>query len=494
MKNTPSFLAFDLGAESGRASLGRLRNDKLELHEIHRFTNGPVQKGDSIHWDVDHLWREMRHGLVIAAEEEKSSLISLGVDTWGVDFALLDNADNLIGNPFHYRDHRTDGMVEVVLESISPAELFQQTGIQNMAINSLFQLVSMVRSKSSDLISATTFLNIPDLFNFWFSGEKASEFSIATTTQCFNPIKNTWAWEVLEKLKVPLGIFTNVVSPGTKLGTLRQNLKDELLIQDIDVVTVASHDTQSAVAALPICNDDFAYISSGTWSLMGIEVDKPIITEASRCSELTNEGSYKNKFCLQKNIIGLWILQECRREWAKRGQQYSYDDLTKMATKAKSLVSFINLGDPSFVYPGEMTSRIKAFCRMTKQTIPETKAELVRCIFESLAFEYRFVLDKIASVSGQTLEVIHITGGGAQNALLNQFTANATGRTVVAGPIEATSLGNILVQAISAGYIASLEEGRQLIQRSFDTNQFEPEDSVPWNEAYLRYLEMRNYR
>ncbi len=491
MKNAPAFLAFDLGAESGRAVLGRLRNDKFELQEIHRFANGPVQIGDSIHWDVLHLWQEMKHGLAIAAKEERGSLISLGVDTWGVDFALLDKADNLIGNPYHYRDHRTDGMVDIVSEKIPPIDLFQQTGVQSMAINSLYQLVSMVQSKSPELKSATTFLNIPDLFNFWFSGEKASEFSIATTTQCFNPINDTWAWDVLDKLEIPRGIFTNVVHPGTKLGPLRQNLKEEFHIRDIDVVAVTSHDTQSAVSALPISKEDFAYISSGTWSIMGIEVDKPVINEASRCSDLTNEGSYKKRFCLQKNIIGLWILQECRREWAKNGLNFSYDDLAQMAAVAKPLVSFINPGDPSFVYPGEMTTRIKAFCKKTKQTIPETKAELVRCIFESLALEYRFVIEKIARISGRGLSVIHITGGGARNVLLNQFTANATGRTVIAGPIEATSLGNILVQAISTGHIASLDEGRVLIQRSFDTHEFEPEDTGLWNEAYTRYLELR---
>ncbi|MGB8212070.1 MAG: rhamnulokinase family protein [Anaerolineales bacterium] len=492
MKSSPAFLAFDLGAESGRVVLGRLQDDRIELQDIHRFPNGPVRLGDSLHWDVLRLWEEMKHGLALAARRAGDSLVSLGVDAWGVDFGLLDRDDNLLGNPFHYRDRRTEGILGPVSEVVSPAEIYRQTGIQLMPINSLYQLFSMARARSPQLVAAQTFLNIPDLFNFWFSGVKVSEYTIATTTQCYNPVTGKWAWDLLKKLEIPPAIFGEIVPPGTMLGKIRPAVADEAGLEKLNVVAVASHDTQAAIAAVPAGADNFVYLSSGTWSLIGIEVDHPIITAKSQKYDLTNEGGYGGKFCLLKNILGLWLLQECRREWAGKGQSYSYDDLTQLAGSAAPLQAFVNPTDPGFLAPGDMPVRIQAFCRATGQPVPQTQAEIVRCILESLALEYRYQVDLISSLAGYALPVIHIIGGGARNALLDQFTANATGRPVIAGPVEASALGNILVQAISAGHVASIAEGRSLVGRSVETRAFDPVDAPLWEQAYERYGKLRS--
>jgi len=492
VKTPPAFLAFDLGAESGRAVLGWLRNDRIELQEIHRFPNGPVKLGDSLYWDVLRLWEEMKHALGLASKEAGDSLISLGVDTWGVDFGLLDINDNLIGNPFHYRDHRTDGILDTISNSMSRSDVYQQTGIQIMAINSLYQLVSMVKAKSPQLAAASTFLNMPDLFNFWFSGVKVSEYTVATTTQCYNPTAGDWAWELLNKFQIPTNIFGNIVAPGTVLGRIQPNIADEIGSRTLDVIAVASHDTQAAIAAIPAETENYIYLSSGTWSLMGIELDRPVITDVSQAYNLTNEGGYGGKVCLLKNIMGLWLLQECRREWAGKGQTYSYDDLTQLAASASPLKAFVDPTDPRFLMPGDMTVRIQAFCRATKQTVPQTQAEVVRCILDSLALEYRHVVDQISSLSGYSLPVIHIIGGGARNEKLNQCTANATCRKIIAGPVEATALGNVLVQSIATGQISSLAEGRSLVSRSVETRIFEPADPDPWNQAYERYKKLKD--
>lgn len=490
MKEPPAFLAFDLGAESGRAVLGRLDTGQLRLQEIHRFPNGPFQEGNSLHWNVSHLWTEIKHGLSLATREAGDMLVSLGVDTWGVDFALLDATDSLLGNPFNYRDCRTEGMVEAACCFFPRSEIYNQTGVQIMPINSLYQLLSMVKSGSTQLAEARTFLNMPDFFNFLFSGFKASEFTIATTTQCYNPRTRNWAWSMLKEVGIPIGIFGEIIQPGTLLGGLRSDILKEVGTNGVKVVAVASHDTQSAIAAVPATTEDFLYLSSGTWSLMGSEVAQPVINSESLNYDLTNEGGYGGKFCLLKNIVGLWILQECRRVWAESGQQYSYDDLTDLAESAPSLRAFINPADPMYLPPGDMLERIQGFCRLTNQLVPETHAEIVRCILESLALEYRRVADEISTLIKRELPVIHIIGGGSRNVLLNQFAANATRRTVIAGPVEATAIGNILVQAIAAGEINSLAEGRAIARRSFGGSVFEPKDAIQWNEAYQRYLNL----
>jgi sugar (pentulose or hexulose) kinase len=492
VKAAPAFLAFDLGAESGRTVLGRIRNDRIELQEIHRFPNRPVQIGDSLHWDVLRLWGEMEHGLALAAREAEDSLVSLGVDTWGVDFGLLDIHDHLISNPFHYRDRRTEGILERMPRSVSNVEIYQQTGIQIMTINSLYQLASMALAESPQLAAASTFLNMPDLFNFWFSGVKVSEYTIATTTQCYSPVTGDWAWDLLNKFQIPSYIFGEIVSPGTVLGKIRSNIAKEIGLESLNVVSVASHDTQAAIAAIPAETGNYLYLSSGTWSLIGIEVERPVITEVSRSYDLTNEGGYGGRFCLLKNIVGLWLLQECRREWARNGREYSYDELTNLAASAAPFKFFIDPTDPVFLTSGDMTVRVQEYCRKTGQPIPEEHAEIVRCILESLTLEYRHVIEQISNLSGFSLPVIHIIGGGARNELLNQFTANATCRKVIAGPVEATALGNILVQSIAAGQVASLAEGRSLVRRSVETREFEPADPGSWDQAYERYMKLRN--
>jgi rhamnulokinase len=496
MAQSPKFLAFDLGAESGRAVVGHL-DDQLHLEEIHRFPNGPVQVHDSLHWDVLRLWSEIKHGLGLAAKAHGDHLVSIGLDTWGVDFGLLADDDTLLGNPYHYRDSRTDGMMEEAFRTVPRTEIYECTGIQFMQLNSLYQLVAMVKADSPVLTAAHTFLNMPDLFSFWLSGCKANEFTIATTSQCYDPRAGTWAYGMLEKLSIPTHIFGEIVPPGTVLGPLRASVAEEISSNRIPVVASAAHDTASAVAAVPTTNDDYIYLSSGTWSLMGVEIKEPIISEKSLLYNYTNEGGVDSTFRFLKNIMGLWLVQECRREWAREDKTYSYDDLTKMAAEAlvfgpqqPGAVGLVSLSDSRFLPPGDMPGRIQAFCRETGQTVPETKGEIVRCALESLALEYRWVADRLDEIVGHRPPTIHIFGGGSQNRLLNQFAADATGRTIVTGPAEATAIGNLLVQALALGHITTLTEGRALVRRSFQVETYEPRATVAWDGAYERYLEL----
>jgi sugar (pentulose or hexulose) kinase len=482
---SPAFLAFDLGAESGRAVLGRLDDDRLELQEIHRFENQAVRVNEHLHWNVFNLWCGILLGLKAAVEKTGDALASLGVDTWGVDFGLLDAQDTLIGNPYHYRDNRTDGMPQRAYQLISPEKLYEITGVYPMQINSLFQLLSMVGSPP--LQAAHTFLNMPDLFNFWLSGVKASEFTITTTSQCYNPRAQAWAVELLETLAIPAHIFGEIVPPGTVLGGLRSGLAGELGCRRIPVVASAGHDTASAVATVPALGRDFLFISSGTWSIMGTLVERPVIEPQNLAFGLTNEGSADGEIRLLKNIMGMWLLQECRREWAEAGNAYSYDDLTRLAESAPRFGAFVLPNHPSFLVPGSMVEKIQAFCANTAQSVPQAEGEVVRAILESLALEYRRVASQIESVLGRNLDVVHIFGGGSRNRLLNQFTANSTGKTVVTGPVEAAAMGNILVQAIATGELASLEEARALVRRSVAVDTYQPAKTAGWEAAYQRF-------
>ena len=485
-----SFLAIDLGAESGRAMLGRI-DDRLTLDEIYRFSNGPVRVANHIHWDVLRLWAEIQNGLRIASEKSNGFLAGIGVDTWGVDFGLLDAADRLIGNPYHYRDARTNGMIDAVCEIVPLEEIYNQTGIQFMQLNSLFQLFAMRHENDPALQSARTLLTMPDLFNFWLTGIIANEFTNATTTQCYNPREKRWASELLAALDLPGHIFGQIIPPGTVLEKLRASIAEDASCERIPVIAVGSHDTASAVAAVPAGGNDFIYISSGTWSLIGIESHEPIINTNSLKYNLTNEGGVSDTIRFLKNIMGMWLLQECRRQWAKTGKNYSYDELTNLAAQAPALKSFVFVGDDRFLPPGKMVERIQFFCQESNQPVPQSDAEVVRCILESLALEYRWSTEKLRELSGKSLPVIHIIGGGSRNHLLNQFTADATGCDVIAGPVEATAIGNILMQAIGLRHLSSLEEGRSLVRRSFDVTFFEPRTSPAWDEAYSRYLALR---
>jgi rhamnulokinase len=520
MSHHLNFLAFDLGAESGRAMLGQFDGERLRLSEVHRFLNGPVRLPDGLHWDVLRLWSEVKHGLGLAAREHGADLAGVGLDTWGVDFGLLDRDGALIANPFHYRDSRTDGMLEEAFRRVPRAQIFEQTGIQFLQLNSLYQLLAMVVGRSPALDVAETFLTMPDLFNYWLTGRKCCEFSIATTTQCYNPrlsplpgsegaplsplpgsegaplsplpvregVGGGWALPLLERLGIPTHIFPELVPAATVLGALAPLVADEIGVKRMLVIAPACHDTGSAVAAVPAKGSDFVYISSGTWSLMGTELQEPVINEQSLACNFTNEGGVGGTFRFLKNITGLWLVQECRRTWARQGEELSYDDLTQMAARAAPLRSVVDPDDGEFLKPGDMPARIRTFCQGTGQPVPEDKGALVRCALESLALKYRWVLERLEEMLGRRLEPIHVVGGGTRNRLLNQFTADASGRRVVAGPIEATAIGNVVAQAMALGHIASLEEGRQIVRNSFDIETYEPAGGAEWEEAYGRLV------
>ena len=490
MQKHRPYLAIDLGAESGRAILGHI-DQRFTLDEIHRFPNGPVRVADHIHWDVLRLWTEIQNSLRIAARSFGGALAGIGLDTWGVDFGLMDSADRLIGNPYHYRDSRTKGMIEAACQSLPREEIYNQTGIQFMQLNTLFQLLAMRRENDPALQSARALLTMPDLFNFWLTGRKAGELTISTTTQCYNPLEKRWAFELLTALDIPQSIFQPIVQPGTVLDRLRPSVAEEASCERMPVIAVGCHDTASAVAAVPATGSDFIYVSSGTWSLMGIEARTPIINPNSLKYDMTNEGGVCDTTCFLRNIMGMWLLQECRRQWSKVGRDYSYDDLTDLAEGASAFQSFISVSDNRFLAPANMVECIQLFCRETGQYIPQTDGEIVHCILESLALEYRWGADKLRELSGRALPVIHIIGGGSRNRLLNQFTADATGCHVIAGPVEATAIGNILLQAISLHQLSSLAEGRALVLRSFDVKSYEPQNSPAWGDAYNRYLTLR---
>ena len=490
------YLAVDLGAESGRVVSGMFDGERIALEEVHRFPNGPVNVMGHLYWDMLRLWSDIKAGLAKAAQMYGDRVAGIGLDTWGVDFGLLDANDELLGNPYHYRDSRTDGMMERAFEKVPREAIFDATGIQFLQLNTLIQLVAMVEARSPQLEMAYTLLMMPDLLNFWLTGCMANEFSDTTTSQCYDPRAGTWAYGMLEKLGIPTRMFRadsgdRIVSPGTVLGTLLPSVADETGLGAVPVIAPATHDTGSAVAAVPMDPENAIYLSSGTWSLMGVESKVPIINEAMLTYNLTNEGGVNGTFRLLKNIMGLWLVQECRREWQHAGEDHDYGEMVEMAAAAPAFGPLIYPGDDRFLAPGDMAPRIQALCHETGQAVPETKGAILRCALESLALEYRWVAEKLDELTGKRLGTIHIIGGGAKHELLDQFTADATGRTVVTGPVEATALGNVLVQALALGYIGSIAEGREVIARSFELKTFTPRDTRAWDEAYQRYLGIR---
>lgn len=485
---TLNLAAVDLGAESGRVMRAAFDGRRLSLEEVHRFPNVPVRVLDSLHWDPLWLFSEIKRGLAACARD--TSLAGVGLDTWGVDFALLGRNDKLLGNPYHYRDQRTDGVMEQALQRIAREEVFERTGIQFMPINTLYQLLSMAESGSSALEAAQTFLTMPDLFNFWLSGVKACEFSNTTTTQMYDQRAGDWAWPVLKKLDLPMDIFPSVVQPGTVLGLLLPSVATELGATATPLIAPACHDTGSAVAAVPAQDVRYAYISAGTWSLVGVEVEQPVITPASLAGNFTNEGGVAGTVRLLKNVMGLWLLQECRRKWALAGKEYTYDQLAQMAEAAPAFGALVDPDDNAFLHPDDMPATILSFCQRTSQRAPEDHAAFVRCIFESLALKYRWVIEKLEEMLGYRVEVIHIVGGGSQNAVLCQLTADATGYPAIAGPVEATALGNALVQAMALGHIETLSEARQVVRESFSPTEYEPRTSASWDDAYERFVSL----
>lgn len=470
-------LAVDIGAESGRVMGVHFDGKDLGLEELHRFPNPTVTIRGTLYWDILGLWRDVKAGI------EKGKALdptSVGLDTWGVDFALLDAQGALLGNPVHYRDHRTEGMQEKAFSRVPKAEIFSQTGIQFISINTLYQMLSLVEASSPQLAIANTFLTIPDLLNYWLTGARVCEFSNATTTQMFNPITGGWATSMLEKLRIPIHIFPEIVHSGTRLGTY----------DGLTVIAPACHDTGSAVAAVPAGIADFAYISSGTWSLVGLEVDRPIINQSALAANVTNEGGVYGTYRLLKNVMGLWIFQQCRATWEKEGTSLSYDALVEMALTAKPLTAFVNPDDLAFLTPGDHPRLVREMCQKSGQPVPETRGAVARVVLESLALAYRQVIKQLAAVSGQEVKVIHIVGGGSQNTLLNQMTADATGIPVIAGPSEATVIGNALVQFITLGELHNIHEARQMVTAAGPLSRYEPQAGDRWDDAYQQYREL----
>jgi rhamnulokinase len=479
-----TYLAFDLGAESGRAMLATLRGGALDLREVRRFANAPVRLNGSMHWDVLRLWHDMGEAMASAAASRPASV---GVDGWGVDYALIGERGNLLENPYHYRDARNEGMMEAVLERVSRDKIYAVTGIQFLQINTLFQLYAACRLTPMVIDAARTLVTVPDLLNFWLSGRVCSEYTIATTTQFVEARTRTWATRLLEEIGLPTRLLPEMVQAGSIIGTVRADAVPALA--GTPVVVPACHDTGSAVASV-YAGGTTAFISSGTWSLLGTELDAPVISAKARDLNFTNEGGVCGTTRLLKNIGGLWLLQACRRSWAANGQTIEYDAL--LSSAADDRLSFTSLIDPdchAFLNPSDMPGEIARFCRQTSQREPVGPGAYARAILESLALKYRVVLESLEEITGRRFDSIRIVGGGSRNRLLNQFTADATGRTVIAGPVEATALGNVAMQMVATGAVGSLAEARAVIERSFPVERFEPAATDRWDAQYQRFVD-----
>jgi rhamnulokinase len=486
-----NYLAFDLGAESGRAVVGTLEDGRLELEEKHRFANPTGRMNGHLHWNLLAQWEELKAGLRKAAGEgsKRPEIHGIGVDTWGVDFGFVFPDGDIRGNPFHYRDARTNGMLEKAFAAVPRERIFEATGVQFMQLNSLYQLLATKETHPRLLQSAETLLFMPDLFNYLFTGVRKAEFSIVTTSQMYDPRQKAWATPLLKELGLPVDILPEIVPSGTVIGQLQRDVAEECGTGRIPVIATASHDTASAVAAVPVegSGNDWCYISSGTWSLMGVELDEPVINEKVLGYNYTNEGGVGGTIRFLKNIMGLWLVQECRRQWIREHHDHSYGELTQMAARAKKFGALIDPDHKPFLTPGDMPEKIEQFCKDTKQRTPHTRGEYVRACLESLALTYRRTLDGLEDILGRKLKTIYVVGGGSQNELLNQMTADACDRAVVAGPVEATAAGNILVQAMATGDVKSLADARAIVRNSFEVKRYEPQHSEKWDEAYARY-------
>ena len=483
------FLAFDLGASSGRAILGTLDREILSLTEIHRFTNQMQLIRGHYFWNIFSLFNELKSGLQKCIKDHGIQPLSVSVDTWGVDFVHLDKTGMILSLPFAYRDSRTNTAMEDLFRIVPRKEVYRQTGIQFMQFNTLFQLYSMVREENPLVKITDRILFMPDALNYLFSGVAATEFSIASTSQMIIPGRCAWQKGLLQAVGIPDQFLGKIILPGTKIGVLTKDIAEETGSLQIPVIAVAGHDTASAVAAVPAENANFAYISSGTWSIFGIENPEPIISDKTEIMNFTNEGGVEGTTRFLKNIMGMWLIQECRRIWTGK-VTYTWDEMVGMAKKSRPFKFLIDPDDSGFLNPGDMPGAIDRYCERTGQGKPASHAEIVRCIYDSLALKYRYTLDQIRSVSSRPIEKIHIIGGGANNLFLNQLTANVTGIPVVAGPAEATATGNMLMQARAMGMIASLGEMRQMVRKSFDLVTFTPEPVMDGDDVYERFCKM----
>lgn len=480
-------LAYDLGASSGRALLGRLEGGRIVTEELHRFPNDPVQVGGRLHWDILRLLHEMKQAL-LKAKHQGTEIQSLAIDSWAVDFGFVGAGGDLLGNPYHYRDSHTAGIMPRVFAEIPASELFARTGIQFQPFNSIFQLFALKQADSSLLREAKRFLMIPDLLRYFLTGEMHSEFTNATTTQLFSATARNWDRELLAKLGLPAEWFGPALMPGDRAGALSADVTAELGIPPIPVYAVAEHDTGSAVVAVPALDESFAYLSCGTWSLIGTEVSEPVLSDRARELNFTNEGGAFGTYRLLKNIMGLWIVNESRRAWERAGNAYSFPELVALAESAPSFGAFIDPDDDLFLPPGDMPGRIAEYCRRTGQKQPAGVGETMRCILESLALKYRYALERVEELTGRQYSGLHMVGGGIQNTLLCRWTASAIGKPVWAGPAEGSAIGNLAVQWIASGAFSGLAEARRVIRDSFDVATYDPEDAAAWAQAYGNFL------
>ncbi|MFC5467962.1 rhamnulokinase family protein [Cohnella suwonensis] len=492
MANQTTVLAFDMGASSGRALVGRLiagvnGSRKLEVTEIHRFPNHAVQVGNHLHWDILRLLREMKKSIRFAFQQGYEPA-TFGIDTWGVDFGLLDANGELIGNPYHYRDPQTEGLIDEVNALVGKMKLFKESGLQFMPFNTLYQLYAMRKAGSPKLDIARTLLLTPDLLAYLLTGIRSCEFSMATTTALYDPDKQAWNKELMGRLGIPADLFLDPVHPGTIVGPLSAEVMAELGVPAMQAVAVGTHDTESAVAAVPAGDDPFAFLVCGTWSLLGTEMDGPLLSDETLALDFSNEGGVGGTYQLLKNIMGLWILQECKREWDEQGNEIGFGELAAMAEGAEPFRSLIHPDDPRFFAHGGMADKISAFCEETGQPAPRNEAEFARCIVESLALRYRQALEQAERLTDRTYAGLHMVGGGIQNKLLCRFTANAIGKPVWAGPVEASAIGNMLAQLLATGECKDLREARELVAASFPVDVYEPEADSSWADAYRKFL------
>jgi rhamnulokinase len=476
------YLAFDFGAESGRAVLAHLHSGVITTEEVDRFANEPVEYGGSLHWDIPKLWLEIRKTL----SRQEVELSGIGVDAWGVDYALLGEHGELLLNPYHYRDKRTDGVMELAFEKVSRKEIYRETGIQFMPINTLYQLFAAKRDTPDLLRAARTLLMIPDLFHYWLTGNAVCEFTNATTTQMVNAEKRAWSRDLMERLELPVDLPAGIVEPGTQVGALLEEVTSSRTLRGTPVIAPATHDTGSAVAAV-VAREGTAFISSGTWSLLGTELDIPLITDEALRLNFTNEGGVCGTTRFLKNVMGLWMLQCCRSSWSSRGQVYEYRELMELASREADFEQLVDPDDESFLHPDDMPKAIDDFCARTQQSAPKTPGAYARTVLESLAFKYRQVIGDLERLTRKPIHQIRIIGGGSKNHLLNQFAADATGRRVLAGPAEATALGNVAMQILATGAASSLSEARAMIDRSFPTETFEPRETDKWERHVARF-------
>ena len=488
------YLGIDLGAESGRVIAGLWNGKTIKLEEVHRFPNGPVPLAGTLRWDVMRLWAEIQNGLTLAAKKYGKSIVSVGADTWGVDFVLLNKQDEILGQPYNYRDARTRGGLERAFKKVPRAEIFAQTGLQFMEFNSLYQLLAWKQHSPAILDAADCLLFMPDFFHWCLCGSRVVEFTNASTSQFMHPLKRNWSLAMLKKFGLPTHFLPKIVTPGTKLGGIRKSLAERTGLLGVKVVAPPTHDTASAVAGVPTRNTgraNWAYISSGTWSLMGAEVQDAALGARALELNMTNEGGLDGTYRLLKNIMGLWLVQQCKRSFDARGRKYDYAQLAALAAKARPLRSIVDLNDQRFLNPPDMPKAIQEFCRETRQPVPKTEGELVRCAYESLALKYRETLGVLEELTGEQIEVIHIVGGGSQSQLLNQFAADACQRPVVTGPVEATAMGNLLTQVRASGELGSLAEMREVVRQSTQPVRYKPADVSAWRAAAQRLASLR---